>query len=215
LSDDVDLQSFFSELKTSVSSLETTVKETSEAIKTLEESVDQRFKDFEERLKAVKEQEEAREQEKPYGPPERPYRPPYGEPFIKSVLALIDKIKAKDLDDLKAKLKKMIGATKEAIEELLEGVVERTEEQYPAPAIAKALKYLKGKLSPREFSHVLKLLGVGKQTEQILSELLEVGEEETFTVRLPGRAEETVSSKEEALERAYRYAMTLGREHQE
>ena len=39
----------------------------------------------------------------------KPYAAPYGEPFIKAVIALIDKTEAKTIDELKEKLKAMTG----------------------------------------------------------------------------------------------------------
>jgi len=126
-------------------------------IKETQEKLQKRIDELESRLETF-------EQEKPYGAP-------YGVAFFRAILRFIDKIKPKDLDDLKAKLRQMIGEGETIELNLEEGeqarfiaaedeadcrrkggqwkagrclIIERAggEKAYPAPAIAKLLEYL-------------------------------------------------------------------------
>jgi len=190
-----DLNAFFQEISTK---LEETTKQIGEVSTKLEELE----KNQGELAKKVEEQEK-----------ERPYGAPYGVPFIKSVLKLIAKLKPKNLDDLKDRLAKMAGYTTEQLEAEL-GEQEGT---YPAPVIAKVLRYLKGKLGKREFNHVVRLLGAGTEVEDLIEAVLESEEEgqrETYEVVLPGMVKETFDDKEKAIDKIVEFALNYGREHQ-
>jgi len=189
-----DLNAFFEKISTSL-------EETTKQVGAISTKLEELEKNQGELAKKVEEQEK-----------ERPYGAPYGVPFIKSVLKLIAKLKPKNLDDLKDRLAKMAGYTTEQLEAEL-GEQEGT---YPAPVIAKVLRYLKGKLSKREFSHVVRLLGAGTEAEDLIEAVLEGEEEsrETYEVVLPGMVKETFDDKEKAIDKIVEFALNYGREHQ-
>lgn len=111
------------------------------------------FEEQKTRIEALETKFAEFEQRKPYGKP-------YGLPFIKSVIALIRKtgVKGEGIDELIEKLEKL-------------GEGAAGEQKYPAPVIAKMLRYLKGKLDAKAFKHVLGLLGVEKESvDEIIGE---------------------------------------------
>jgi len=208
------LHEFLSSLRDEVGVLSARIDELEEKIEEHTKKAEEQAPEEEQKRTAEEKPKPAEEQmppEKPYGPP-YPYMPPSVD-FIRQVLALVRKMKPKDLEDFISKLEAMVGEGERGGEI---GEPRRAEEQYEAPVIAKVLKYLKGRLSPREFNHVLRLLGVERETaeEMIEESIPEVVPEEPRWI-LPTGEKLSKSEFEEAVKETAEMILTYGREHQQ
>jgi len=192
--EDSDLQEVFQSFDERLKNLE-------EQIKSIDLSpIQKNIEETQNALSEIEKRVTGLEQVKPYGKP-------YGAPFINAVVALLRKIGAPE-----EVIKKVQALKAEELKGVVPGEEEGTEkgeEQYPAPTVAKVLRYLERQIgtqwTKRKFNYIIRLLGA-KAEEWVVPPATHV---------LPSGEELSGEDFDKYVEEQAERFLKFGREHQE